>query len=285
MLENVGDFMSLYYSETGPESAETILFLYGGGAAAWVWQPQVDALKYDYHCLVPDLPEHGRSAEVKPFTIQGAASMAADLIREKAHRGRAHIIGISQGAQIALSLLALASDLADHAMISSAIVRPLPGGMDKISPKMAEAMYRWSVEPFKWSRWWAKVNMKYSAGIPDAYFPQFFETYQNMNAGLFTRILVENQRFRLPAGLERVTAPVLVVAGRNEYKAMMQSVGDIVAALPNARGCLVQHSRRMSLAQEHNWSITTPELFTRTVRTWIEGQPLPEELKPLSTYG
>jgi hypothetical protein len=127
--------------------------------------------------------------------------------------------------------------------------------------------------------------MQYSAGIPDAYFPQFFETYQQMNADLFARILVENQRFRLPAGLDKIEVPVLVVAGKNEYKAMTQSVGDIVAALPNAKGYLVQHSRRMSLAQEHNWSITTAELFTRTVRAWIEDQPLPEELKPYSAYG
>ncbi len=272
--------MKLYYSETGPVSAETIVFLYGGGAAAWVWQPQVEALSADYHCLVPDLPEHGRSANVKPFTIQGSASLVADLIREKAHSGRAHIIGLSQGAQINLALMALSPEIVDHSVVSSALVRPLPGGMDKISPRMAAAMYRWSVEPFKNSDWWTRINMKYSAGVPDAYFPQFRETYQQMNADLFSRILVENQRFHLPAGLERVKAPVLVVAGRNEYKVMTQSVSDIVAALPNAKGYLVHHSRRMSLAQEHNWSITTPELFTRTVRAWLQGQPLPEELQP-----
>jgi pimeloyl-ACP methyl ester carboxylesterase len=274
--------MNLFSFETGPASAETIVFLYGGGAAAWVWQPQVDALSAEYHCLVPDLPEHGRSAEVKPFTIQGSAAMIADLIRKKAHNGRAHVVGLSQGAQINLALMALAPEIVDHSFVSSALVRPLPGGMDKLSQKMAAAMYRWSVEPFKKNDWWTRVNMKYSAGIPDAYFPQFREMYQHMNADLFARILVENQRFHLPAGLERVTAPVLVLAGRNEYKAMTQSVGDIVAALPNAKGCLVYHSRKLSLAQEHNWSITTPRLFTRTLRAWLQGQPLPEEMQPVS---
>jgi pimeloyl-ACP methyl ester carboxylesterase len=274
--------MNLSYSETGPASAETIVFLYGGGAAAWVWQQQVDAFSADYHCLVPDLPEHGRSAELKPFTIQGSAAMIADLIREKAHNGRAHIVGISQGAQINLALMALAPEIVDHAFVSSAVVRPLPGGMDKLNPKMAAAIYRWSVEPFKKNDWWTRINMKYSAGIPDAYFPQFREMYQNMNADLFARILVENQRFHLPAGLERVTAPVLVLAGRNEYKAMTQSVGDIVAALPNAKGYLVHHSQQMSLAQEHNWSITTPELFTSTLRAWLQGKPLPRELQPVN---
>jgi hypothetical protein len=61
---------------------------------------------------------------------------------------------------------------------------------------------------------------------------------------------------------------------------MRQSVCDIVAALSNAQGYLVHHSRRLSLAQEHNWSITTPELFTNTVRAWLRDQPLPEELQP-----
>jgi len=273
--------MNLYCSETGPTSGPSIVFLYGGGGSAWVWQPQVEALSAIYHCLVPDLPEHGRSADVKPFTIQGTASLVADLIREKAHRGLAHVIGISQGAQITLALLAQSPEMVDHAIVSSAIVRPL-GAMYNLSPKMAESLYRWSVEPFKNSRWWAKVNMKYSAGIPDAYFPQYWQLYQQMNASLFGRILAENQQFRLSPGLKHVTSPVLVVAGKNEYKAMTQSAGDIVATLPNARGFLVHHSSRLSLAQEHNWSITTPALFTSTVRAWLEGQPLPEELQPVS---
>lgn len=272
--------MSLSVQESGPSGAASIVFLYGGGAAAWVWQPQVDALQADYHCLVPDLPEHGLSVEIRPFTIQGSAAMIADIVREKGHGGHAHVVGLSQGAQIALALLALAPEVVDHAIISSAVVRPLPGGMDKISPKMAETMYRWMVQPFKNSRWWAKINMKYSAGIPENYFPEYWQLYQQMNAGIFARILSENQKFRLPAGLERAASPVLVVAGKREYKAMTQSVGDIVAALPNARGGLIHHTRKLSLAEEHNWSITTPTLFTRTARAWIEGLPLPDEFEP-----
>lgn len=271
--------MTLYVQESGPTSAPSIVFLYGGGATAWVWQPQVDALQADYHCLVPDVPEHGGSAGIKPFTIQGSAEMIADIIRQKAHGGRAHVIGISQGAQIALALLTCAPEVVDRAIVSSAVVRSLPGGMDKISPQMAEAMYRWTVQPFKNSRWWAKINMKYSAGIPDTYFQQYWQLYQQMNAGLFARILAENQKFRLSPELKHVTSPVLVVAGKGEYKAMTGSVTDIVAALPKAQGFLVQHPGKLSLAEQHNWSITAPELFTRAAQAWIEDQPLPDELK------
>src|ERR1700676_5643973 len=90
----------LHVHECGPNSAPTICFLHGGGVSSWMWTPQVEALQDTYHCLLPDLPEHGLSASVRPFTIADAARRVAELIRELAHGGRAHVIGISEGAQI-----------------------------------------------------------------------------------------------------------------------------------------------------------------------------------------
>ena len=69
----------LYTSVHGDPSHPTILFLHGGGGAGWMWQPQVEALKEDYYLLVPDLPEHGRSASIKPFTISGSADSLQSL--------------------------------------------------------------------------------------------------------------------------------------------------------------------------------------------------------------
>jgi pimeloyl-ACP methyl ester carboxylesterase len=43
----------------------------------------------------------------------------------------------------------------------------------------------------------------------------------------------------------------------------------------------VVHTRKMSLAEEHNRNLTAPDLFTQTVRAWITGQPLPTALQPL----
>ena len=142
------------------------------------------------------------------------------------------------------------------------------------------AMYR-SIEPLNKYAWWARLNMR-STGIPAQYLQETLETYKTLTAQAFAHIIVENQKFRLPNGLAKVAAPTLVVAGRKEYKGMQQSVRDVTAAIPGAKGCLVQHTRKMSMAEEHNWSMTAPELFTRTVRAWIEGQPLPSELLELN---
>ncbi len=269
---------TLYTYSTGNPSAPTILFLHGGGGAGWMWQPQIDTLKNDYHLLVPDLPEHGRSAAVKPFTIADSAARIAELIRTLAHGGKAHVVGLSEGAQITLALLAAAPELVDHAVVSSALVRKM-AGMAGLGAGFWAALYR-SIEPLNKYEWWVRLNMR-SYGIPERFLPEMSATYQSLTAEAFAHILVENQKFRLPAGLGRVAAPTLVVGGRREYKVIHDSIRDVIAAIPGAKGYLVHHTKKMSLSEEHNWNLSAPELFTRTVRAWIEGRPLPEELKEL----
>jgi len=69
----------MYMQECGPTTSPTLVFLHVGGGAGWMWSPQVESLSRDFHCLVPDLPGHGRSAEM-PFTIADAAQQVATLI-------------------------------------------------------------------------------------------------------------------------------------------------------------------------------------------------------------
>ncbi len=271
--------MSIFIQESGPLTAPTIVFLHGGGGAGWMWQPQVEALS-DYHCLVPDLPEQGQSVDEKPFTIQGSAERIAELIRTRAHDGKARVVGLSEGAQITVALLALAPELVERAVVSSALVRPIPGA-SLMTPQLIALSYRWTMPPFKNIEWWVRLNMKYAAGVPDKYYPQFRQTFRELTESGFTNLMVENQRFRLPQGLERVNVPTLVVVGKREYAAMRQSAHDLANAMPSAQAFEVNHTRKMSLAEEHNWNLSTPNLFTQTIRSWINDQPLPSALQPL----
>ena len=52
---------ALYVHEAGDSGAPPIVFLHGGGLSGRMWQPQLATLT-DFHCLAPDLPEHGRVA-------------------------------------------------------------------------------------------------------------------------------------------------------------------------------------------------------------------------------
>nr|QCO92841.1 hypothetical protein [uncultured bacterium] len=273
-------FNGLQVDASGPRDAPVILFLHGGGAGAWSWHPVIERLN-DFRCLAPDLPEHGGSAAVKPFRIGNAAGRMVELIRSQTAQGKAHVVGLSEGAQVTVAMLAGAPEVMASAIVSSALLRPLPGGW-MLTPGVIAWMFRASVPPFRNNAAWIRLNMKYSAGVPEAYFEQFKRDFQTMTEAEFSNIMLENQRFRLPEGLEKATLPALVLAGKKEYASMRASAADLGKALPQATVRLIDLGQKATLAQEHNWCLTAPERFAETVRAWINQKELPDFLRPLT---
>ena len=264
--------------ECGPASAPTICFLHGGGVSGWMWRPQVEALQDSYHCLIPDLPEHGRSAAIRPFTIADTARRLAVLIRERAHGGCAHVIGLSEGAQVAVQLLGDAAEVVDHAIISSALVHALPG-VGLLGPRALALTFTLLAAPFQGSDTYIRLNMRYGNAIPDQYFSEVREDTRRMTAASFTHMILENQRFRMPTGLDQVQVPVLIVAGQHELPVVRRSARDLAATLPAGQGYLVAFGKRA--AEEHCWNLHRPELFNAVTRAWLTDQPLPAGLIPL----
>jgi len=270
----------LHFQVYGPDDAASIVFLHGGGVASFMWQPVIEHLP-EYHCLAPDLPQHGGSQEVGPFSMQLAAEQVAALICEQAHGGRCHLVGLSEGAQVAVQLLVNAPELVERALISSALLLPIKGLRWVMSPGALAWTYRLSVAPFKHSDWWIRVNMKYSANVPEQLFPQFKQAFVSLSESAFVNIMLANQHFRLPAGMQAVSTPTLIVVGRKEFAAMHRSAHELAEALPQSKALQLSLGRSATLAREHNWALTEPDLFAETVRAWIEGQPLPPELRDL----
>ncbi len=269
---------SLSSEAFGPNNAPTIVFLHGGGVGWWMWLPVIKYLP-DYHCLTPDQPEHGSNRQIAPFSMELSAEKVADLILQQAHGGKACVVGLSEGAQITVQLLATAPERVEKAVVSSAILLPVPGLGWVSSPALLAWAYRLTIPPFKNADWWIRMNMKYAAGVPDEFYTYFKKDFQEMTESEFVNLLIANQRFRLPVGLEKAATPTLVIAGQKEYPAMKQSVRDLVAALPHAKGALVNLGKESSMAKEHNWALTAPELFAKTIRAWIEEKPLPLEIE------
>jgi pimeloyl-ACP methyl ester carboxylesterase len=279
MLETPSPIMvtGLSVRECGPATAPTICFLHGGGISGWMWRPQVEALRDTYHCLIPDMPEHGLSASVRPFSIADTARCIAELIRERAHSGRAHVIGLSEGAQVTVQLLGSAAAVVDHAIISSALLYPLPG-VGLLGPRALALTFNLFAAPFKYSDWYVRLNRRGNA-IPEQYFNEVREDTRRMTADSFTHMILENQRFRMPPGLDQVQVPALVIAGQHELPIMRRSARDLAATLPAGQGYLVAFSKRA--AEEHAWNLHRPDLFNAVTRAWLTDQPLPPGLIPL----
>src|SRR5258708_7572840 len=125
--------MPLHLAEFGPAQAPSILFLHGGGVGGWSWRPQIEAFQADYHLLVPDLPEHGQSLDVAPFSMNDAAARMAELIHRRAHGGHAHVVGLSLGAQAGGGPLAPGRPPGGRGPPRGALLRP-PSGARPLRP-------------------------------------------------------------------------------------------------------------------------------------------------------
>lgn len=211
-----------------------------------------------------------------------AANEAADLVREQAHRGKAVVVGLSEGAQVTVQMLSTAPEVVERAVVSSALLLPMPGSRWLNSPGLLAWAFRLSVPPFRHSNWWMRLNMKYSAAIPEAYFPQYRDNFQIMSESQFVDLMLANQRFRLPLHLDKVTVPALVLAGKREYAVVKESARQLAAALPNGQAKLVDLGAGASMAVEHNWAMNAPDQFAQTVRSFINGTELPGVLVPLN---
>ncbi len=267
----------LFIQEFHPEAKTSIIFLHGGGSSGWMWRRVVDKLP-EYHCLVVDLPEHGGSAWVKPFSMRFAAEKTAEIIHNRAHHGKAVVVGLSEGAQVAVQMLADCPDVMEAAMISSALLLPIPGGKMYSSRKLLSFLYQISIPPFRNNNWWIKLNMKYAAGIPEEYFDNFKRDFQNTTESQFINLMAANQTFRLPDGVELVEIPVLAVCGKHEYKAMRDSAELLTSRLKHGQFRMIDLGERSGMAAEHNWALVMPLAFATTLRNWLKGSALPEIL-------
>ncbi len=231
----------------------------------WSWEPVVERLPH-YHCLVPDLPEHGQSLIEGPFSIADAARRMIALVDDRAHGGHAHLIGVSLGGQIALEMMSVAPKIVDRAVISGTLVRPVRGRW------LTNLLMR-AYMPFRRLDFLIRANQR-SLGVPNRYLPQFREDTRNLSADALGRIFSENANFRVPYGLRFVDVPTLVLVGERELEATRLSAREIVGTLQNAQGRMVQ-------GLSHNWSLEEPGLFADTLLAWVENRPLPARLLPL----
>lgn len=274
--------MPLYLEEYGREYQESILFLHGGGTGAWMWKKVIPQLS-GFHCLAPDLPEHDHSADVKPFSLKKTTHLMMTIISEKCPGGIAHVVGLSLGAQLGVQMLIDFPQKIKSAFLSSPMLKPVFGSNLGF---FNENVLRWThhifMQPFKNWDWWMKLNMKYSAGIPHEFFPDFKRVFQTMSEDAFARIMTSGMSFRLPAGLETVKTPVLVTVGSKEYRAMKESAKLLAAVLPDAQAYIVNSDHQQNLAESHNWALSTPDLFAACLKAWLAGSQLPNELQKIS---
>jgi len=92
--------------------------------------------------------------------------------------------------------------------------------------------------------------------------------YDDLNKGStqYTRdVIRELMSLDLP---ERIQCPLLVAVGENETWAARSAARTLLTRHPQAKGITVP-------GKHHLWNLDDPELFSKTVRAWMNDEPFP----------
>jgi pimeloyl-ACP methyl ester carboxylesterase len=257
--------MDLFVRESGSVGAPAIVFLHGGRMSGWSWQPVVDRTQ-QYRCLVPDLPQFGKSFEQGPFEMGRAADAVAELIRSRVGTGRAHVVGFSLGAQVAVQLLASDSKLVDRAVLCGTV----------INTKLGVGLMRYLGVPLARTTWFRSAVRRrrnaWHVGVPVASLDDYRNDVILSTGAQFAHIVAASARFILPDRLDELDTPTLFLTGSKETRLAHRSAAALAQPMPNAVD-------KVASGVGHDWPLRCPDLFSRTIDGWLSGTALPPEIR------
>ncbi len=256
--------MDLFVRESGLAGAPAIVFLHGGKMSGWCWEPVVQRLQR-YHCLVPDLPQYGKSFPQGPFEMRRAADAVAELIRSRVGTGRAHIVGFSLGAQVGIQLLATEPKVVDRAVLCGTVINRMPClGLTRFLLRLLarSAWFRWVIN----RRWNAS-----GVAIPSARLHEYREDVRLITSAQFPHIVGESSGFTIPEGLDKSDSPTLFLTGSKEMAFVRRWAEGLAQHMPNGVD-------RVAIGMRHDWPLRYSDLFSRTVDGWLCSTALPVEI-------
>jgi 3-oxoadipate enol-lactonase len=251
--------------EAGPAGRPAIVFLHGSGTTSAMWQDSLSRFGGEYHCLAPDLPGHGENRVLPWKSLSDAADRVATLIESRADHGRAHLVGLSLGGEVAYILLAYHSSRIERAVIDGAAIVP-----SRVAPLLKAGVSL--ISPFLHRRTVIR-SLGRAVGVPPENLPSFSAGIRSVDPRTFRRAFADAQD---PGVLDDVLAcpvPTLLISGERE-------LGDIHAANAALASLMPHAQARIVPGAGHGWLAALPDLRARTVGAWIESGALPAELHP-----
>jgi pimeloyl-ACP methyl ester carboxylesterase len=231
-----------------------------------MWQEQIEQLT-DFNCLAPDLPGHGHSHDIRWRSFEQTADLVAEIIRKNVPSGRAHVVGLSLGAYVGLTLLTRHPSVVERAVLSGINVLPLPN-------KWLIDAAAYAIAPLIKTRLFARINAQ-ALNIPADRFETYRQSLQPLSIRSFITASHDASAFSMAANTAEIQTPTLLVAGEREHPLIPASMARLRQVLPNSQARLVK-------GVGHAWNGERPDLFAATVKAWCAQSELPDELMNLT---
>jgi len=201
--------MSLHVETTGDPANPAIVFLHGLGVSSWMWAEQVRHLSDRFHCVTIDLPGNGASHEVPWRSFDDSAAAVAAVIAATP-AGHAHVVGLSLGGYVAITLAARHPAVVGNVVISGITTDPLtPAWKNRLLVLAGSAVMR---------RPWLTRAYAAAMRLPRDARDAMAGDARVLSATTTHRIYDEVVPFRLPTAIEPHAVRVLATAADHDAR-------------------------------------------------------------------
>jgi pimeloyl-ACP methyl ester carboxylesterase len=261
------DDVLLHYAEHNPSGRASVLLIHGAFSSGNNWDLVLPYLIDSYHLLIPDMPGHGQSRNVTPFSVEYSSRLLERLIRKRAIHGKAHIVGHSLGAHVAINLASSYPEVVDTVFISGFGIFPattltpfLPYAIwtsNRIENLIPRSVIRWLMD---------------GADIPRG----------DMDActlDLCRQIVPPMIEAKWPSPWPART--LIIAAGKSGILPTSDHPQDAFKLMEIGRERNPDTIAFTHPAMRHPWNRQAPELFAETAKAWFERREIPGGFKKL----
>ncbi|KAM0549550.1 hypothetical protein ACHAPJ_009366 [Fusarium lateritium] len=259
----------LYFRSYNDPSPSTIVLIHGLFSCHLEWEHVIPYLS-DYHLIVPDLPQHSKSRELGPFSLELGADKVADLIQKHAHNGQAHVVGLSLGGFTTMEIIRRHPQLVKSAFITGATPFSPWQVWAAERPNLLHYGLKFVLNSgiYSFSAW--KTGLKDHIQLKSEIAANNDWTLVNNAYGGLTK-----WRQEAVDEVAKEDKRILAVAGDQ---------GDNLEGTKELAETFRLHGRedgkkstaRVIKGAIHGWNLQFPELFAEGIIAWVEEKPLPE---------
>ncbi|KAG8673651.1 hypothetical protein FPOAC1_006965 [Fusarium poae] len=217
---------------------------------------------------------HSESREIKPFTLETAAHKVREVICNRAHGGKAHVVGFSLGGFVAL---ALASRHPDTVLSTFATGAYPYRGLFKWVMERPTAMWivgKLQSIPGLTERAFKKQGIDYEEWMVEQEKNKSPERDEAMRREL-NEFSMEDVRVVGDSGVRTC----VVAGGKMDQVEAIKEMGVVLREAGKNKG--VQNEAFVVRDAYHPWHLQLPELFASGVAAWVGNQELPKEFERL----
>jgi pimeloyl-ACP methyl ester carboxylesterase len=204
------------FPEAGNPAHPTIILLHGGGLSSWSFDEVAQGLQPEYHVVTPIIDGHGGNDGSQFISIENSAQKLIAYIDQK-YKGKVFALGgLSIGAQIATEVLSQRGDIADYAVLESALVYPIKG-TKAFSAALCRLFYG-----FIRRRWFSRLQARVLF-VPTEMFERYYQDSLAISKQSLINLTVSNGSYSLKHSVSAVRAKTLILVGEKELGIMKKS--------------------------------------------------------------